>query len=772
MSLYIGQKNITFGQKGATGKSAYAYAQDGGYAGTKEEFAEKLAKDVPDVVDTTGESLKDVMSQYAVTEALKNKMPYGGSRVNGTFMLESYPESGDINPRVVLALVDGSSVILRAHDASGAIVGAVNLGMSGVFITGLEDPIFDGSAVNLKYLKSYAQELPPAYVEAAAKEVIKKVARASSNRCLRFIAISDMHVLLTNTDIMEGNKHAGQAAKLIREGIGLDFCANLGDISWGASNVSTIDDSLNETLQANQWLAEAFKGVQHFRVSGNHDPLTYNYELNNGYLTPAMLHGLISNYNEGAVIPNGYGGWCYKDFEEKKLRVICLNTADMSGLDITENTEPLRISGEQLKWFAETLDLSAKEDASEWGIIFLSHHPMDWGSDAFAVANCMQAYLEGKKYEVTRHGVKVSYDYAGKNQAKIIAQFHGHVHNFKVDNIRYLKDGVVTPTNIKRIAIPNACFSRSNECGRNGITEVGDVEYGESETYNKTAGTANDTAFCVVSIDLDEEVVHAFCYGAGYDREIYYGAASRTYSITNSLTNAVSSNAATEITGGMSYVAEITADKGCVLSELKVTMGGTDVTNDFVDGGKIGIPSVTGNIVITAKAVASTQGYTNQIPISKDTDGSVYNAVGYMENMYLSEGEPKARYSIDCSGFIPIGAGSSHTASGEWVIRMSGITATQATAFRFAFYDANKTFITQFYGTNIPNSNWGGSGSGDGSVQIPYELDASGNVAMFDITKITGYIAHETNSGVPAFMRICSPNIDGNSILTVNEEIV
>lgn len=35
------------GSPGADGKSAYQYAQDGGYTGTEEEFAEKLAADLP-----------------------------------------------------------------------------------------------------------------------------------------------------------------------------------------------------------------------------------------------------------------------------------------------------------------------------------------------------------------------------------------------------------------------------------------------------------------------------------------------------------------------------------------------------------------------------------------------------------------------------------------------------------------------------------------------------------------------------------------------------
>lgn len=35
------------GEAGADGKSAYAYARDGGYTGTEEEFAEKLAREIP-----------------------------------------------------------------------------------------------------------------------------------------------------------------------------------------------------------------------------------------------------------------------------------------------------------------------------------------------------------------------------------------------------------------------------------------------------------------------------------------------------------------------------------------------------------------------------------------------------------------------------------------------------------------------------------------------------------------------------------------------------
>ena len=50
------EKNISCA--GATGKSAYQYAKDGGYTGTEEEFAQKLAEEIGGVEITDGEPTK------------------------------------------------------------------------------------------------------------------------------------------------------------------------------------------------------------------------------------------------------------------------------------------------------------------------------------------------------------------------------------------------------------------------------------------------------------------------------------------------------------------------------------------------------------------------------------------------------------------------------------------------------------------------------------------------------------------------------------------
>lgn len=76
------------------------------------------------------------------------------------------------------------------------------------------------------------------------------------------------------------------------------------------------------------------------------------------------------------------------------------------------------------------------------------------------------------------------------------------------------------------------------------------------------------------------------------------------YAITNNLTECVNSNAATSLTEGASYTATLTASDGFVLDAVTVMMGGVDVTATVYVDGTITIPSVTGDVIITAVAVA------------------------------------------------------------------------------------------------------------------------------------------------------------------------
>lgn len=473
-------------------------------------------------------------------------------------------------------------------------------------------------------------------VAAEVERVVSGMTPKISSNSINFVAMSDTHEIgdgesqydYVTTRIRNGNMHAGQAAKLISDRVNLDFFAHLGDFIYGSSS-TTGAQGLQCFVKVKEYIHDVMKANESFLTVGNHDAMLASTSATGVSIPYSILSDIIGTYR-------------YKDYEDKKVRVICLNTADNSAT----STQKEGLSGAQLQWFANALDLSAKSDASKWGIIILSHHPLDWGGVKVA-ANCLATYLEGGTYSVTHGGVSVSKNFSGKNSAKIIAQFHGHVHGFKVDYINDLRTGSPVPTTVKRIAIPNACFERTNEYGENGKYDSNNIEFGETDSYEKIdSNFSKDTALCLVSIDLDNEVIYADCYGAGYDRIVDYGAKEIVfYSISNNLTNVTSSNSLISAASGSTYTAALSANSGYELSSVTVTMGGTDITSAVYSNGSINISSVTGAIVITASAVIVEDfeygEFTNLVLSAESYDSTaVYNGgLGYKNGIYCSENE-------------------------------------------------------------------------------------------------------------------------------------
>ena len=116
---------------------------------------------------------------------------------------------------------------------------------------------------------------------------------------------------------------------------------------------------------------------------------------------------------------------------------------------------------------------------------------------------------------------------------------------------------------------------------------------------------------------------------------------------------------------------------------------------DFSTVKKITIPEgevkqiAVGGTVIWKEPIA----YVNQVPISIDTDGSIYNKVGYKENVRLSSSgsvSGSAQNGSVTTGFIPFPSGD------KTVIRMKGVEWLNAydivgSGFYYiVFYDENK----------------------------------------------------------------------------------
>ena len=77
------------------------------------------------------------------------------------------------------------------------------------------------------------------------------------------------------------------------------------------------------------------------------------------------------------------------------------------------------------------------------------------------------------------------------------------------------------------------------------------------------------------------------------------------YNITRDLNNCTIDNSLSTIESGSNYIATITANSGYTNLSINVIMGETDITSSVVRGNIINIPSVTGNISITARATQS-----------------------------------------------------------------------------------------------------------------------------------------------------------------------
>ena len=578
----------------------------------------------------------------------------------------------------------------------------------------------------------------PNYVKAEALAVAEKVKAVMKADSIVFLAISDLHhtgpqVDSWQTNINAGNLHACQALKVLSYSLPqIDFACMLGDVTFG--NAKTTTQLMQQQFnQINGWLGEAWKNIPQLRTVGNHDTGEYST-----LVGAQFLKNNIWKYNEGAVYGSEEYGYCYRDFAEKKLRVICLNTCE--GETVSGENAAYCCSPEQLLWFAQTLHaVGSKTDAAQWGIIVLGHYPLDLGG-AYPTGNIVKAYVAGES--TVQNGVTVNF--SGHNAAKFIMNVHGHNHCFQFGKLHSVANGQGTEFDAWRMCTPNACFYRNNS----GVVTMNGISFGDPAPHDKTAGTGKDTAFNVNVINPSEQVLYSFCYGAGIDRTIGY-AATVYYSITNTLTNVTTSNDAVAAEDGTAYSATITAADGYTMSSVTVKMGGTDITSTAYnsDTGVVSIAAVTGDVVITAKATKVVS-YHNLVPTAIDSNGA---SVPYTDGLMLSSsGTTSEDNHFTTTGFIPFDGAAVHI----YRIGGEGITWNEYGA-RLAWYNADFTL--------------------KGSVLSYDKLDKS----IYYPTKIddpNAAVAFSTDANVAppqgaAYFRVSAKGSGANLVVTLDEKI-
>lgn len=623
---------------------------------------------------------------------------------------------------------------------------------------------------------SLAVNSTPSYITTEAQRVAGLVNSSNFN----MICGSDIHLYSGNSDhdnSLVSAQYFGAGIKELQKNLTIDCVALEGDYSYMSSTSCNAKQVERDILLTEKALD--IDGTQIWCV-GNHD-WCYGSGVDR-MLTADELYNLIGSKSD-SVKPTDDTNRCYGyvDFDEHKIRVIYLNTNDCkdgiaNGGVTKDNHSYLEIiSPTQFRWIA---DVALNFTESGWGVIFVSHHPLDYSFGWFKqFLKMLEAYKDGTNVTLwltdyiangQTIGHNETFNFASmSNRAEIICNIHGHNHNCAESKVSSSAD--VEPW-LWRFCVPNICANRYNESATNDSRiYMGEFdEDGNPVYWYKETGNAKATSFNVISIDRTNKIIYAYIFGAGRDRAMYYGEYIPVeYSITTTLTNCVASTSnPTIITEGLSASLVFTASNGYELPD-SVTVSGASYTWDKSTG-TLTLSNPTDNVSIAIVGVEVILPYINQIPISTDTDGSIYNGKGFKETARLgstgAEDTSTSANGQDLSGFIPIGIGSSNTGSGEQVAYLQGVSADLTTKTRIAVYDANKAFIGLKYGNQIKPS------TDTSATEMLYELGADGYVNKIDFTRFTSYF-HNTGKDT-AFFRISCPNIDGNSIITVNEEIV
>lgn len=381
-----------------------------------------------------------------------------------------------------------------------------------------EDRILDLEKNTTDYAKRIAElELldltgTPAYVTEASGVVADKILSVRNASSFVFAAISDLHTTGSDKTAV-GITHAGMALEKINALTQLDLVAVFGDVMYYKFS----DDYKEGFLHVKKSFAEIAKAVPYIQMQGNHDELSTDTteEAEQKY----FAYIGANNINTVTDWENRHRNYGYRDFESQKMRVIYLNSVDVSASELTGDCY---ITSAQMNWFVNTaLDFTGKSEAKNWAFIVCNHHPLNWSTgnmaDLLTILDCYKSKTVGS---ITIDGTTISCDFT-QHKAEFIAHFHGHLHNFRTE--RFGKNNVLS------ITIPNACFDRNNEYGMySGYTDEVHEKYGDSDEegnqrqFNKVTDTAEDTAFNVVVINRNLRKIHCINYGAGVDREVSY----------------------------------------------------------------------------------------------------------------------------------------------------------------------------------------------------------------------------------------------------------
>ncbi|WP_436645909.1 metallophosphoesterase [Lactiplantibacillus plantarum] len=365
----------------------------------------------------------------------------------------------------------------------------------------------DGNALN-GYFKDEIDEVGGPIPSYALDRLNQLTGIPTSNLNVGFI--TDNHHQLSSYSPHSINHYVYMAAASRR--------ARLDTVVAGGDNTNGWfgkQEKLVETRQATSVLANRVAaGTDVYYVFGNHD----NGVGQNGNNTPdtCLSDAEIKAYYRTAdkvygETRDGDSLYGYKDYNDKKVRLIWLNSFDLPytlNSDGTYEYDFLTQSGyqnQQLTWLANQ---ALKVPDNSWQVMIFTHCPLpgtfevaagqaqlsQYNSDV--LIGIINAFQSGTKYSLTDASrtfpINVTCDYTSQGKAVVIGLFNGHIH----------RDGQMTYDGINCIeTAASLCSSRNPGSIKDTIAE---------------------DCWDIFSVDTANRKIHAYRFGYGTDRDFTY----------------------------------------------------------------------------------------------------------------------------------------------------------------------------------------------------------------------------------------------------------
>lgn len=369
------------------------------------------------------------------------------------------------------------------------------------------------------------REFIPSFTNSWKNEVEAKenlILQANYDDNFTFMFSTDMHVQESIGGFLNNTY---RVLNHVDKVLNTDLILNGGDsVPYGTSDKA---HGMNTLKDAMRKYHDKSKVVHIF---GNHDNnmiskglFPYDDELQRPewILNQKTQYNILASHLKDVVFGSKDKMYFFKDFEDKKIRLIVLNSQDVPYTTATDSRgeyykylKPsiLNVSNEQMTWLANTaLKFDDKDDKTQWITLFTIHvspftesEGMTWNAPQYPnnlqLRQIIKAFKNGEKGIASYkndtlndgiHNVNTSYDFTSQGNMRIGGMFSGHNHL----DCATVVDGYPAVT-----------------------TTCGYPDMSLDERLPRVVGEFSEIAFDHITINRNNNKLKLIRFGAGKDR--------------------------------------------------------------------------------------------------------------------------------------------------------------------------------------------------------------------------------------------------------------